>query len=86
MSAIGKSSSNIKRPPGASAITDGVVETGNEAGQSISYNSAKSNTAGLAVTAASEVKPGLKGQGIAVSRGGGSFSTVQEASSTTRPK
>ena len=84
--AVATTSSNVKSPPTVAA--DGIVETGKESGQSISYNSAKSNTAGSSATAAEEAKPGRKGQGIAIGRAGGSFSTVQETPppSTTPPK
>jgi len=44
------------------------------AGQSISYNSAKSNTAGVkAGDLAPDTKEGRKGRGIVVGRGGGSY-------------
>ena len=44
------------------------------AGQSISYNSAKSNTAGVkAGDPAPDTKEGRKGRGVAVGRAGGAF-------------
>jgi hypothetical protein len=71
--AIVISASNVKSPPTIAA--DGRGERIVEAGQSISYSSAKSNTAGLSVETAPDrqLPAGRKGRGIAVSRGGGSY-------------
>lgn len=71
MAAISSSASNIKSPP---TIAKGDKGEPPKAGQSISYNSAKSNTAGLA-TAAPEAEPAetRKGRGVAIGRAGGAF-------------
>ena len=71
MAVTSTGASNDQNPP---AIADGDKGAPKPANQSISYNSAKSNTAGLAATP-TDPSPaaGRKGRGICIGRQGGSY-------------